>query len=129
MTDSSADDPALPGGFEELQKLVVAWALPSEHARRERRATAGMAELQAYHELVGPMILDIARHLDAFPIARPLPPPELRLLHLAQMYMEVAWAVEVIGSPEEPGQVPRERWKITSLKDQSFSAQENLPSR
>jgi hypothetical protein len=128
MTDSSAHEPPLPGGFERLQELVAAWALPTEHARRERRATASMSELQNFHEIVGPVILDIARHLDAFAIAPSLPSPELRLLQLAQMYMEVAWAVEVLGGPEEPDQVPRERWKITPLKRQIFTAATDSPS-
>ena len=123
MTHSTVNPAALPDGFEILTTLVATWALPTEDARRELRATTGMPELRAYHELVGPRMIDIARHLDAFPVGQSLPLPELRLLQLAQMYMEVAWAVEVLNAPEEPDQVPRERWKITHLKSQIFSAQ------
>ena len=47
----------------------------------------------------------------------PLPPAELRLFRLAQMYMETAWAVEVVGQPEEADQVPRHRWHITPILD------------
>jgi hypothetical protein len=108
---------SLPQGFENLAHLTALWAHASEHARRETRATASMAELRAYYDLVGPLVPAIAEHLDTFPVSAPLPAPESRLFQLAQMYMEVAWAVEFVGEPEEAGQVPRERWRIHDIGD------------
>ena len=119
MTNSAASERVLPRGFEHLQDLIPEWAKATEHERRERRATSTINSLRAYHQRVGPLIDQIARHLDAFPMGPSLPPPELRLLQIAQMYMEVAWAVEVLDAPEECDQVPRERWQITVLRSQT----------
>jgi hypothetical protein len=110
-------DDALPQGFDDLAHLAAHWAHATEYARREKRATSSMADLRAYYDLVGPLVPAIATHLDSFPVNAPLPAPELRLFQLAQMYMEVAWAVEFVGAPEEPGQVPRQRWHIHNVGD------------
>jgi hypothetical protein len=112
VQQQSPPDGSLPQGFENLAHLVARWAHDSEHARREQRATSSMAELREYYDLVGPLVPAIAEHLDTFPVSAPLPAPQCRLFELAQMYMEVAWAVEFVGEPEEPGQVPRERWRV-----------------
>jgi hypothetical protein len=101
--------------FAALAGIPASWAPATEFERRERRATASMAELRSFYDLVGPLVTAIAAHLDNFPISTPLPAAELRLFRLAQMYMEAAWAVEVVGQPEEADQVPRDRWVITPL--------------
>lgn len=112
MQQPLQSDSSLPPGFDSLVHLPAHWAHASEHARREKRATSSMAELRTYYDLVGPLVPAIAEHLDTFPVSAPLPAPEGRLFQLAQMYMEVAWAVEFVGEPEEPGQVPRQRWRV-----------------
>jgi len=101
--------------FSQLDSLSDLWAPAHEIERRERRATATMEEMRAFYDRVGPLVPAIAEHLSSFPMDAPLPPAELRLFRLAQMYMETAWAVEVVGQPEEADQVPRQRWKITPL--------------
>ena len=101
--------------FSTLDSVADSWAPSTEVERRERRATASMKELKEFYSLVGPLVPAIAEHLERFPVTKPLPPGEQRLFRLAQMYMEAAWAVEVIKQPEEANQVPRERWQITSL--------------
>lgn len=110
--DLSAPETSLPRSFESLAHLTGEWAHATENARREKRATSSMPELRAYYDLVGPLVPAIADHLDMFPVNAPLPDPDRRLFQLALMYMEVAWAVELVGEPEEPGQVPRHRWHI-----------------
>ncbi|HVY81342.1 MAG TPA: hypothetical protein VG994_10210 [Steroidobacteraceae bacterium] len=114
MQQQSADG-SLPQAFASLAHLTAHWAHASEHARREKRATSTMEELRAYSDLVGPLVPAIAAYLDEFPVSAPLPPQESRLFQLAQMYMEVAWAVEFVGEPEERGQVPRHRWHIHEI--------------
>lgn len=99
----------LPAGFTSLELLVEKWAIGTESQRRARRAASSMQELHAYYGLVGPQMRAIAAHLDSFAIG-PLPEPEQRLLHLAQMFMEVAIAVEFFGQPELPEGFPRERY-------------------
>lgn len=108
-------DTSLPRGFESLAHLAGEWAHATENARREKRSTSAMGELRAYYDLVGPLVPAIAEHLDTFSVNAPLPAPARRLFQLAQMYMEVAWAVELVGEPEEPGQVPRQRWHIHEI--------------
>lgn len=98
-----------------LDDIPGDWAPASEYERRERRATATMSELREFYERVGPLVPAIANHLEASPIDRPLQPRDLRLFRLALMYMEAAWAVEVVGAPEESDQVPRSRWHITPV--------------
>lgn len=113
--ESAAPDILLPRGFESLAHLANDWVHASEHARREKRATSSMPELRAYYDLVGPLVPAIADHLDTLSVNAPLPDPDRRLFQLALMYMEVAWAVEFVGEPEEPGQVPRHRWHIHEI--------------
>ncbi len=98
-----------------LDDIADDWAPASEYERRERRATATMSELRDFYGRVGPLVPAIATHLEGAPIDRPLESRELRLFRLALMYMEAAWAVEVVGAPEESDQVPRERWHITPV--------------
>lgn len=113
--DSVTLDISLPRGFESLAHLAGEWAHATENARREKRSTSSMPELRAYYDLVGPLVPAIADHLDTFAVSALLPDPDRRLFQLAQMYMEVAWAVELVGEPEEPGQVPRHRWHIHEI--------------
>lgn len=115
MTDTAQS--AAPGTFDfsALDSVPESWAPATEVERRERRATASMKALQEFYARVGPLIPAIAEYLEKFPVTEPLPPAEQRLFRLAQMYMEAAWAVEVIKQPEEPSQVPRERWRIVPL--------------
>ena len=113
--DSLTLDTSLPRGFESLAHLAGEWAHATENARREKRATSSMLELRRYYDLVGPLVPAIADHLDTYTVDAPLPHRDRRLFQLAQMYMEVAWAVEFVGEPEEPGQVPRHRWHIHEI--------------
>jgi len=113
--DQPVPDVSLPPSFESLAHLAGEWAYATESARREKRATSSMPVLNEYYNLVGPLVPAIADHLDTFAVSTPLPEPERRLFQLAQMYMEVAWAVEFVGEPEEPGQVPRQRWHIHDI--------------
>ena len=110
--DKLTPDTSLPRGFESLAHLAGEWAHAAENARREKRATSSILELRAYYDLVGPLVPAIADHLDTFSVDAPLPDRDRRLFQLAQMYMEVAWAVELVGEPEEPGQIPRHRWHV-----------------
>jgi len=109
------NSPATTIDFSGLEGIGEDWAPATESGRRERRATASMDELRAFYERLGPLVPAIASHLQAHPVDRPLAAAEDRLLRLAQMYMEAAWAVEVVGAPEEADQVPRERWRITPV--------------
>lgn len=115
MRDEAAGAEGQSFDFSALDGVADSWAPSTEVERRERRATASMKDLKEFYALLGPMVPAIAEYLGKFPVTTPLPPREQRLFRLAQMYMEAAWAVEVIKQPEEANQVPRERWQITPL--------------
>jgi hypothetical protein len=115
MTDTAGSAAGGTFDFSALDSVPDSWAPSTEADRRERRSTASMKELQEFYTLTGPLVAAIAEYLAKFPITAPLPPYEQRLFRLAQMYMEAAWAVEVIKRPEEANQVSRERWRITPL--------------
>jgi len=104
----------LPDDFAELAPLVEDWAFPTQYQRRERRATASMAELRAYYEMVGPRVRDIIAHLNRFAYGpeSSLPAPQRALLQLALIFMEVALAVEFFGQPEVERGFARHRWMI-----------------
>jgi hypothetical protein len=103
----------LPAPFADLQAFCDDWALATEFARSEKRATSSMADLKTYYAAVGPRMEAIARHLDQFPMDA-LPAAEKQLLYMALSYMEVAIAVEFFNQPEVPNGFPREKWRIQS---------------
>jgi hypothetical protein len=115
MRSKSVQQVTLPESFKSLQPLVSEWALPTEHQRREKRATSPMKAINDYYGVLGPQMRAIATHLDFFPMGT-LPDPETALLHLAQMYMETAIAVEFFGQPEVPRGIARQRWVIASSR-------------
>jgi hypothetical protein len=112
---SDQPTPLIPAALRALDALPDRWAPETEVQRRELRATSSIVALREFYGTVGPLVPAIAQHLEGFPIDAPLPPTQKRLFRLAQMYMEAAWAVEVLGQPEEADQVPRQRWAITPL--------------
>jgi hypothetical protein len=105
----------LPVEFADLESLVVKWALPTERERRHGCAASSMREISDYYERVGPRIDAIAEYLDSFPMGT-LPPPQARLLMLAQSYMEAAVCIEFIGKPDMGAdQISSERWHIRDV--------------
>lgn len=103
----------LPEAFADLQPFSGDWALATEFARSEKRATSSMVELKTFYAATSPRMEAIARHLDQFPMTA-LPAAETRLLYIALSYMDVALAVEFFNQPEVPTGFPREKWRIES---------------
>jgi hypothetical protein len=104
----------LPEGFGELEQFAAVWALATERARSEKRVRSSMAELKAFYEAVLPRMDAIIAHLDRFELEKMLP-PESCLLMLALSFMEIAPAVELIGSPDEPGVFEADRFVIEEV--------------
>lgn len=107
----------LPSDFADLADLVPAWSLPTERARKERRASAAMDDIRSFYDRLQPRITQIAQHLGAFEY-RPdsLPEAETHLLRLACMYMETAMAVEFYRRPEPEAAFPRDRFVIENIR-------------
>jgi hypothetical protein len=115
MSPESGASNLLPEGFSNLEHLVSGWARPTERERRHLCAAKSMADIEAYYTLLGPNILTIAEHLDAFPMQK-LPEPEARLMMLAQMHLETAVAVEFLHAPDMgPEQITPDRWHILDV--------------
>lgn len=104
----------LPDEFQQLERFVADWALDSEAARKEKRASSPMEDLKDYYDMLLACVEDIAVYLDQFPM-EPLEVPQENLLNLALMFMEVSIAVEFYKQPELPGGFPRERFTIAAL--------------
>jgi hypothetical protein len=92
----------LPADFAELDPFVSDWALPTEPERSLKRRTSNMTQIQAFYQAIMSRMEKIIEHLNGFPLES-LPEPERRLLYLALSVMEISFAVEVFGEPEESG--------------------------
>jgi hypothetical protein len=105
---------AVPPALRELFALAGEWALATERARREKRATSTMAEIESYYASLRPHMPAIASFLDQCSVQ--VPEPEQRTLsQLAFMFLETAVAVEFYRQPELPNGFPRERFDIAEL--------------
>lgn len=107
----------LPTAFADLEDLAGEWSLPTERARKEKRATAALSDLQAYYDRLKPRIPAIAEHLDQmeFGLGK-LGPSDRALLQLAYLYMETAMAVEFYHRAEPADAFPRDRFVIEDIR-------------
>jgi hypothetical protein len=94
-------DTALPKPFQELEKFVSEWALPTEVERNLKRRSSSMETLEGFYDAVIPRWGEIMEHLKGVPVSD-LPPEERRLLDLSLTFVEVSNAVERFGQPDVP---------------------------
>ena len=92
----------LPGGFEDLEHFVSAWALPTEAERMARRVGSTMTDIQSFHDAVLPRLEAMFARIDEHPLDQ-LPPEVQRLMYLALSLAEVTPAVHFFKEP-----VPRD---------------------
>ena len=83
-----------PAKFADLEPFA-AWALPDEVSRGRRRASAPMAEIQAFYASMLPRMEDVLGYLNAHPLDE-LSPEAERLLNLALSLAEIGPAVEFL---------------------------------
>jgi hypothetical protein len=88
----------LPSGFEELERYVTDWDVPSVSERYLRRKSSTQQQLEEFYHAVLPRIDDILAHLDHFDIYA-LPEPERKLYRVLCGLCESSAAVELIGAP------------------------------
>lgn len=101
-------EPALPQGFEDLERFVPDWVLPDAAARMARRQASRIEDIRAFYDAM------LARGEDALGWLRghalgALPPEGERLLKLMLMLAEAAPAVEWYGDPRVFDGFPIER--------------------
>jgi len=59
---------AMQPDFSELTPFIEIWGLESAHARLDRRSTASMDELVAFHRAIVPRLAEIIDFLNQFPL-------------------------------------------------------------
>ena len=100
----------LPKGFEALESLVEAWALPTQNARQMKRRQSSREALQEFYDALVPLLPKILEHADEFPLGE-LPPDSLRLFYLSLALAEVAPHIELYrGDPNVPHSFEEERF-------------------
>jgi hypothetical protein len=95
--DASARAP-LPAAFEELNRFVDAWALPTETERTTQRHTAGMAAIVEFKDAMLARIDDVVAWLNQFELDK-LPEDAQTLMYLLLSLAEVAPAIEFYQQP------------------------------
>ena len=101
-----SDGQVLPQGFDDLQELVVDWALPTEPARYAKRLATPLPQLRVFYDAVYPRMDAVLQHLAGVPgaDARSASAAERNLFYLALAYFEASHPVEL-------------RWKSQDLED------------
>ena len=91
------NDMTLPTGFEDLEPLVQAWALPTEQTRYTKRIASPLHEVQAFYEAIYPRMDAVMQHLQAHPAddIAALPAPTRRLYRLALSYFDASHPIEL----------------------------------
>jgi hypothetical protein len=91
--------PSLPGGFEDLERHVATWCVPTEAERWDRRMNSSMEQLLDFYDDASPRLADAIEHCDQHPLDD-LPPEVERLLQLVHSLVLVSTAVEIFGQPK-----------------------------
>ncbi|MEQ1882651.1 MAG: hypothetical protein ABL878_16970 [Burkholderiales bacterium] len=95
------NDDSLPAGFEDLAAWL-SWALPTEHARRAKRAASSMADIRAFYDAMLPRMDAVLHFLSEQGVER-VPPDVQRLFLLTAALADIAPAVEMYGEPLAEG--------------------------
>ncbi len=95
------NDHPLPAGFQDLA-IHLAWALPTEHARRAKRAASSMAEIRTFYDAMLARMEAVLPFLAQHGVEQ-VPPAVQRLFLLATALAEIAPAVEMYGEPTAQG--------------------------
>jgi hypothetical protein len=90
----------LPDEFADLEPYL-AWALPTEPERYNRRLASSMDEMQAFYDAAYPRLTDAMAYCGDTPLDE-LPDDARTLLHLMQSLIMVSFPVEVWKQPRVP---------------------------
>ena len=90
----------LPPGFEDLEDLM-AWSLPTEEERYQKRLGSTIEELQAFYDRMKPRAAAARDYLDQFG-DRGLPIDAQRLIWILFSMINASYAVDVFGAPQVP---------------------------
>ena len=95
------EDFTLPAGFQPLEKYVQKWAGWTTQVRWNQRATASMAEIQGFYDVMLEHADAALAYLERKPIGA-LSPSEGRLMRLLLALANCSIAVELHKQPRAP---------------------------
>lgn len=102
------DAPALPPGFQSLERFVAVWVLPDAESRVARRQGSTLGEIREFYDAMLPLGEKALDYLRGFELGA-LPPEGERLLRLMLSLAEIAPAVEWYDGPAVPNGFPVSR--------------------
>ena len=104
----------LPDAFADLSPLVDEWCFAAERDRAVRRVDSDIEKLRSFCGTVRPRIDAMVEYLNGLPNdVDALLPPDRRLYHLAQMFMEASAPVDLyLPSGDIEDTFPMERYKF-----------------
>jgi hypothetical protein len=91
----------LPAGFEDLERFVAHWDVPTSHERWIRRSETPMEDIRAFYGAMLARADDAVVHVERFPLHN-LPDDAACLLRLLLSMTQAAMAVELHDTPRVP---------------------------
>lgn len=102
----------LPKGFEDLEPHL-AWALPHQLERAQKRQSSTMAECRVFYDALTPRMEDLITYMEGFPRSVELDAAHNRLFLLGLAYMDVAIPIDSgWKEPTNPGSLAPDRINI-----------------
>lgn len=91
----------LPAGFEELERFLPYWDVPTSQERIDRRSRASWAANQEFYDAMVPRGAEALGYFDGFPLDG-LPEDGARLFRLMLALVHVSMAIELHGQVVAP---------------------------
>jgi len=91
----------LPQGFQDLERFLPYWDVPSSQERIARRSTASWEANKEFYDAIVPRGEEAMAHLDQFEL-HDIPEDSARLLRLMLALTHVSMAVEFHGQVIAP---------------------------
>ena len=98
QTQLSGSGATLPAQFNELERFVEEWALPTQAERHRRRLSSSIEALRALYDAIVPRMDEIIGYLNQFTVEEQ-PSDARRLFYLTMSLAEIAMAVELFKQP------------------------------
>jgi hypothetical protein len=91
----------LPAGFEDLERFVPHWDVPTSQARWIRRSETPFEEIRTFYDAMLARADDAVRYIERFPLHE-LPPDAACLLRLLLAMTQAAMAIELHDDSRVP---------------------------
>jgi hypothetical protein len=91
----------LPAGFDELERFVAHWDVPTSQARWIRRSETPFEDIRTFYDAMLARADDAVRHIERFPLHE-LPQDTACLLRLLLAMTQAAMAIELHDESRVP---------------------------